>query len=139
MPDASSASLTKEDFIAVAAPALERLRRRYPNPKEDLHVSDVVDAEGNQYVNLVQEGGGVLGIALLGYTYILEMMGIRFMKMAGTSAGAINTMMLTALGEKHEMKSLRILELLSAKPLFDFVDGSALARRLIKTIVSNQG
>lgn len=138
MPE-SSAQLTKDDFIAAAAPALERLMRRYPNPKEDLYVSDVVDAEGRQYVNLVQEGGGVLGIALLGYTYVLEMMGIRFMKMAGTSAGAINTMMLTALGEKHEMKSLRILEILSSKPLFDFVDGSAMARRLIKTAISNQG
>jgi len=26
----------------------------------------------NQYVDLVQEGGGVLGIALVGYTSILE-------------------------------------------------------------------
>ena len=37
----------------------------------------------------MQEGGGVWGIALLGYTYILEKMGIRFFSLAGTSAGAI--------------------------------------------------
>ncbi len=131
--------LTKDDYIKVAEPALERLRQRYPNPQEDLIVSDVVDAAGNQYVNLVQEGGGVLGIALLGYTYVLEQMGIRFMKMAGTSAGAINTMMLTALGEKHEMKSLKILELLSNKNLFDFVDGGNLVRTLVKNLITSTG
>jgi NTE family protein len=40
--------------------------------------SDVTDNEGHQYVNLIQEGGGVWGIALVGYTYVLEMAGIRF-------------------------------------------------------------
>ncbi|TRX58710.1 hypothetical protein FNH22_12595 [Fulvivirga sp. M361] len=41
--------------------------------------SDVEDAAGHQFVDLVQEGGGVLGIALAGYTYILESTGIRFL------------------------------------------------------------
>lgn len=126
---------TQAEYIAKAAPAINRLKSRYPNPKDDLLVSDVVDGFGNQYVNLVQEGGGVLGIALLGYTYVLEQMGIRFMKMAGTSAGAINTMMLAALGQKHEMKSLKILELLTSKDLFDFVDGVPLVRNLIKRLI----
>ena len=36
------------------------------------------------------EGGGVLGIALTGYTYILEQAGIRFLGVGGTSAGSIN-------------------------------------------------
>lgn len=130
---------TKDDFIKAAQPALDRLLKVYPNPKEDLQISDVVDAEGHQYVNLVQEGGGVLGIALLGYTYVLEQMGIRFMKMAGTSAGAINTMMLAALGDKQEMKSLKILELLSNKNLFDFVDGGKLVRTLVKNLITSTG
>jgi len=130
---------TTDEFIQAAQPALDRLLKVYPNPKEDLCVSDVVDAEGYQYVNLVQEGGGVLGIALLGYTYVLEQMGIRFMKMAGTSAGAINTMMLAALGEKQEMKSLKILELLSSKNLFDFVDGGRLVRTLVKNLITSTG
>lgn len=30
--------------------------------------SDIIDDEGNQYVDLVMEGGGMLGIALVGYT-----------------------------------------------------------------------
>ena len=40
--------------------------------------SDIYDEAGRQYVNFVQEGGGVLGLALVGYTYVLEEMGIRF-------------------------------------------------------------
>ena len=52
-------------------------------------VSDTVDEAGHQYVDLVMEGGGVLGIALLGYTYALEEAGIRFLSIAGTSAGSI--------------------------------------------------
>lgn len=58
--------------------------------------SDVLDDEGHQYIDLVQEGGGVLGIALLGYTYVLEQIGIRFFSLAGTSAGAINTLLLVS-------------------------------------------
>lgn len=30
--------------------------------------SDIVDANGNEYVDLVQEGGGVLGVALVGFS-----------------------------------------------------------------------
>ncbi len=30
--------------------------------------SDIIDAGDHQYVDLVMEGGGVLGIALTGYT-----------------------------------------------------------------------
>src|SRR6478609_10243200 len=68
-------------------------------------VSDVLDKEGHQYVNLVQKGGGVLGVALVGYTYILEQMGVRFIRLAGTSAGAINTALMTVIGKKEESKS----------------------------------
>lgn len=51
-------------------------------------------------VDLVQQGGTMLGIGLLGYTYIMERAGVRFRSMAGTSAGAINTLLLAALPEK---------------------------------------
>ena len=61
--------------------------------------SDLLDGSGKQYVELVQEGGGVLGVALIGYTYVLEQMGIRFFSLAGTSAGSINAMTLAGLGD----------------------------------------
>ena len=100
--------------------------------------SDIEDQEGNQYVDLVQEGGGVLGIALVGYTYILEKMGIRFFSLAGTSAGAINTMMIAGLGAINEPKSERILQVLSNKNLFDFVDGERPVRRLIQRAIRGE-
>jgi NTE family protein len=86
-------------------------------------VSDVFDGEGNQYVDLVQEGGGVWGVALLGYTYILEKMGIRFFSLAGTSAGAINTMLMAATNDKQEEKAEKIIDVILQLDMFSFVDG----------------
>lgn len=88
-----------------------------------LQVSDVTDDNGNQYVDLVQEGGGVLGIALVGYTYVLEKMGIRFFSMAGTSAGSINAMLLACCGKREEEKSPVIVHHLAQLDMFSFVDG----------------
>ena len=99
--------------------------------------SDTIDKEGNQYIDLVQEGGGVLGIALLGYTYVLEQMGIRFFSLGGTSAGAINTLLLGALGSVDEPKSEKILAILANKNLFDLVDGPFNVKKLIKSIIDN--
>src|SRR5207245_8698410 len=70
---------------------LAQLEAAFGKGGERLIISDVLDDEGHQYVNLVQKGGGVLGVALVGYTYILEQMNIRFMRITVTSAGAINT------------------------------------------------
>ena len=97
-------------------------------------VSDVFDEKGNQYVDLVQEGGGVWGIALLGYTYILEKMGIRFFSLAGTSAGAINTMLLAATNHKEEEKTEIIIKDLLEPEMFSFVDGKPSNSRFTKWI-----
>lgn len=75
--------------------------------RKKLCISDVVDANGSQYVDLVQEGGGVHGIALAGYTYVLEKYGAAFMKMAGTSAGSINTLLLNGVITKDELLHLQ--------------------------------
>jgi NTE family protein len=101
--------------------------------------SDIEDAEGHQYVDLVQEGGGVLGVALVGYTYILEKAGIRFMSLAGTSAGAINTLMMAGLGRIDEAKSEKILTILSNQDLFELVDGPRSIRRLIDKAIKKEG
>jgi len=98
-------------------------------------VSDVLDAEGHQYVNLVQKGGGVLGVALVGYVYVLEQAGIRFMKMAGTSAGAINTSLMAIQKDKSKPKADYLIMALSELDMFRLVDGSPLARFLIKSLV----
>ncbi len=100
--------------------------------------SDTFDQEGHQYVDLVQEGGGVLGIALVGYTYVLENAGIRFFSLAGTSAGAINTMMIAGLGKINETKSEKILSILSQKNLFDLVDGDKSIKKLIQKAIEKE-
>jgi NTE family protein len=101
------------------------------------HFSDIIDDKGNQYVDLVQEGGGVLGVALVGYVYVLEQMKIRFLSLAGTSAGSINTLLMAAAGKIDEAKSGWILECLCNKKLYDFVDGDNDAREFIDALLGD--
>lgn len=101
--------------------------------------SDVIDNDGNQYVDLVQEGGGVLGVALVGYVYVLEQMGLRFLGLAGTSAGSINTMLMAAAGSCDVKKTNWILESLCNKDLLDFVDGDDDAKDFIDALLSDAG
>lgn len=105
---------------------------------EGKRFSDIEDRKGNQYVDLVQEGGGMLGIALVGYTYVLESAGIRFFSLAGTSAGAINTMLIACLGQIGEPISEIILKVLSEKDLFDFVDGDKAIKRLLQKAINKE-
>lgn len=124
---------------------ISELKKKFGNKYERLVVSDTLGATPDengvtiQYVDLVQKGGGVLGIALVGYTYILEEAGIRFMSLAGTSAGAINTAMIGVIGkDKSEKKSLKIIEYLSQLNFFDMVDGHPVARTLIRRFIKNK-
>ncbi|HTE08541.1 MAG TPA: patatin-like phospholipase family protein, partial [Flavitalea sp.] len=117
---------------------------------QPLAVSDIRDRFGKQYVDLVQEGGGVHGVALAGYTYVLEKMGISFMKMAGTSAGSINTLLLNAVytreeaaflnkpGTFFETRSEKVLEYLANKPLTDMVDGHPMWRKVLLNLFSGE-
>lgn len=102
------------------------------NPKV---VSDVLGKDGEQYVNLVQKGGGVLGVALVGYVYVLEQAGIRFLKLAGTSAGAINTSLMAIQEDKSKTKSDYLIDALAKLDMFRLVDGHPFARLMIKRLV----
>ena len=102
-------------------------------------VSDVRDAAGRQYVDLVLEGGGVLGIALVGYTYALERVGIRFLHLGGTSAGAIHALVLAAAGTKDEAKSEAVLDVLAETSLESFLDGDRRARSLTHALAGGAG
>ncbi len=102
-------------------------------------VSDIIDDDGHQYVDLVMEGGGVLGIALVGYTYALESVGIRFLGIGGTSAGAITATLIAALGTPSEAKSSRVLACLANLEMFEFVDGDRDARDFIETMLEGAG
>ena len=107
--------------------------------KRNIRFSDVMDDKGNQYVDLVQEGGGVLGIALVGYTYILEQAGIRFYSLAGTSAGSINTLLMAGLAKPGEPTSEKIIQIIGEKNFFDFVDGPSAIKKLVQKKIENGG
>jgi NTE family protein len=124
-----------EDVLSKASK--EKLAALHNNisPKE---FSDILDAEGNQYVEFVQEGGGVWGSALVGYLYGLEIFGIRFLKVAGTSAGAINTMLITACKTKEEAKSEVIKDILFNWNFADFMDGKPYVKTTIHAMLNNK-
>lgn len=133
-------TLTTESFInhPEVLACVQELEEAFPKDTNPLIVSDVIDQFGNQYVNLVQKGGGVLGVALVGYTYILEKMNIRFLRLAGTSAGAINTALMTVIGKKEDPKSLHILKSICDLNFFDLVDGHPMAQKVIKKFITHQ-
>lgn len=102
----------------------------------DLHT---IDEHKNylQYVQLVQEGGGTLGICLVGFCFVMEFLNIRFLKLAGTSAGAINTYLMAALAKnKDHAVTPKLFKLLMNMNMFSFVDGSKSIQWLIKNIIS---
>lgn len=129
--------MNADDFIKRAE--VRNVIRDLKETCKDKVFSDIVDANGNQYVDLVMEGGGVLGIALVGYTYVLEEMGIRFLRIGGTSAGSINAMLLAGLGTPEERKSTKIIEALAQLNMYDFIDGDDDVKDLVKTIVQEAG
>lgn len=130
-------SLTTKDFTE--QPGMPQiLARAEALKKSGKAFSDITDAEGHQYVDLVQEGGGMLGIALVGYTYVLEQANIRFFSLAGTSAGAINTLLMASLGSLPDSKSAKTLDLLVNKNMFDFVDGEPGIKKLLQGFIDGK-
>lgn len=114
---------------------LSQLREEKIHEKE---ISDITDGKF-QYVDLVMEGGGVLGVALAGYVYVLEQMGIRFLQLGGTSAGAINTMLMAAAGPIDQAKTEWILSEICNKNFYDFVDGDKDAKAFIEALLNDAG
>ena len=124
--------MTSDDFVK--QPEFQQMLKEAEKLKGRIF-SDIIDNDGNQYVDLVQEGGGVLGVALVGYTYILETAGIRFFHLAGTSAGAINTLILAGIDNIEKPKSQQVLNVLAKKDLFDFVDGDPVLKNIIQKVI----
>ncbi len=134
MPNSSEDFTNQEEVKKIMA----MLETKFGKDGSRLKVSDVVDEKGFQYVNLVQEGGGMLGIALVGFTWVLEKMGIRFWRLAGTSAGAINTIFLAAIGSKSDAKSEQVLNYLSNTNFLKFADGHPVVSKVITRLTSNK-
>lgn len=91
----------------------------------------IVERDGKtlQYVDLVMEGGGTLGVALIGYIYALEQLGLRFLSIGGTSAGAITALMLVAARPAPDgTKAGALASILFNLNIADFIDGDNDAR-----------
>jgi len=106
--------------------------------------SDFRDKNNRQVIDLVQEGGGVLGIGLVGYTYILEKAGFRISSFAGASAGAINATYLASIpdsiyDEKGGCKSIETLRILANLDMMSFVDGSRLVKFILRHSMNDYG
>ncbi|KMQ71618.1 patatin-like phospholipase family protein [Chryseobacterium koreense] len=105
----------------------------------DVYTKDKDDSRF-QFAELVQEGGGTLGISLVGFCFVLEFLGIRFLRLAGTSAGAINTLFMAALGKNKECPATpELFQIVKNMDMFSFVDGHRIARRAVKSIISKDG
>lgn len=122
------------------SPEVQKLVKEAISLKEqNIQYSDIVDDKGNQYVDLVQEGGGVLGIALVGYTFIMEQAGIRFYSLAGTSAGSINTLLMAGVAKLGEPTSEKIIKIIGDKNFFDFVDGPSGIKNMVQKKIEKGG
>ena len=77
---------------------------RQANPTAPANVTP--SANENKYVDLVFEGGGVKGIAMVGALAILEEQGYKPQNLAGTSAGAIVAALLAAGYTAAEMREM---------------------------------
>ncbi|MFH1466818.1 MAG: patatin-like phospholipase family protein [Pseudomonadota bacterium] len=137
-----NAKKTTESLAAQAARFLTDPRLKEPLERLAPLANDIKSGRRNvsnlrvgehSYVDLVVEGGGVLGIALVGYTWALEQAGLRFRHIGGASAGAIVALLLAALGSKDEEKSLRIVAELASFDLATLEDGD-LPGRMFKFV-----
>lgn len=111
-------NVTAAEFLAQIndlTPAIEGLRLG--------EYSDLRDEQGHQYIDIVMEGGGTLGLALLGYLHVLEEVGLRFIGIGGTSAGAISAIALAAANRPGEPRVGRLIEAIANMPMAEFVDG----------------
>jgi len=121
----------------------ENALAKNPNLKDKIY-SDFRDKNNKQVIDLVQEGGGMLGIALVGYTYILEKAGLRISSYAGASAGAINATFLAAIPDSiydHEgrFKSLETLKILANTDMASFMDGNKLVKFILRNSMNDYG
>ena len=87
--------------------------------------------------NLVLQGGGTLGLAHVGLVTGLEAAGVRFVGLAGTSAGSILAMGIAAIRGKDLTRETHrtLVEFTDAAPMDSFIDGPRPIRILIKRVM----
>jgi NTE family protein len=125
-------SLTKHPDIMKIT---DKIRKKAA--KGDYLVSDIVlrkNGHEYQFVDLVMEGGGTLGIALVGYIHALEQADIRFLGMGGSSVGAIVALLAYSCGDRTMAKGEKLTAIIGEMNLGEMVDGNYSARQLSKLL-----
>lgn len=109
--------------------------------KQDIYAKEYVGGERKIFpANFVFQGGGVLGVAHLGFFKAMETIGVRPVGIAGTSAGAIVGMLLAAArGDRLDAEvGDDLLKILWNCPMEQFLDGPYSSRRLIKSALATK-
>lgn len=134
---AAQKKLTLQDGPPKATERLKKLKNQKKQYSDV--ITPTVDGDELQWVHLVQEGGGTLGISLVGFVFVLEYLGIRFLRLAGTSAGAINTMFLAAIGKKDDPKTPELYDMMTDDKRFNmksFVDAK---KKVVRWLIFSLG
>ncbi|KAI3432410.1 hypothetical protein D9Q98_003964 [Chlorella vulgaris] len=142
--EARFANFVKEEGIEALAAHARSFREGVAENDNPIIISDAIsrapDGSTIQWVQLVLAGGGVLGIAHVGFVYVLEEAGIRFLGMGGTSAGAINVGLIAAVRSDPAAVSWEeTLKILASTEFKNFEDGNPYFVELRKSLVSKDG
>ena len=121
---------------ARAKEQIRRIEESVASGKLDTFFSAKYPSGSDNYrlCHLVLQGGGTLGIAHLGFIRGLEIANVRFAGLAGTSAGAIVSLLIAAARKdaiEDEIAS-QLLPILQTMPAAAFMDGPYFARRFVK-------
>jgi len=100
-----------------------------------LHFRHKEDGSEIAFVDLVLEGGGAKGVALVGAIFAMERLGIRWRKVAGTSAGAMVAAALILCDHSFcRAKADRLVRALAAFEMEAIFDGGKHARFLMEKL-----
>lgn len=133
------------DLSSRALAAIHEIHSMRPanSPKEDFTRGDAYlpPLGKTRLIHLVMQGGGTLGIAHLGFVRGLEAAGFRFAGLAGTSAGAIVSLLIACCRASNPEPEVsgRLLPLLVSMPASAFMDGPFHARRFVKFVFNRRG
>ena len=125
-----------EKLVTEADKKISAFRRDCPAYSPG-NVSGLLFGKSNDqvaFVDLVMEGGGVKGIATVGVIYGLEKLGVRFRKVAGTSAGSIVAAIAAAMGSPMNLKAKNMLTIMTQLDFYSFVDGGSDAKALLEAM-----
>jgi NTE family protein len=127
--------LTSYDFIAAVEQEIKLFKKNFsPEIATDL-IFTKPNGERVGFIDVVIEGGGVKGIGAIGALYALEECDLRFRKIAGTSAGALNAAFLACAGKSAaDHKTALLLDILANIDFLSFADGGDDARAVVKLL-----